>query len=171
MAAFKFCPQCASPLSRKSISGRDRRYCPNCGFIHFQDPKLAVGALVVNEGRVLLIRRAVAPRKGYWAVPSGFVEYDEQPREALAREVEEETGLLVQVGAVIDVYPNADPTKPGVFLLFEATPVGGTLAPGDDVSEAAWFTGEELPYEELAFQDIDRLRHLLQPAAGLKVGS
>lgn len=166
MAAFKFCPHCASPLSPKSISGRERGYCPNCGFIHFQDPKLAVGALVIDEGRVLLIRRAVPPRKGYWAVPSGFVEYDEQPREALAREVEEETGLQVRAGAVINVYPNADPAKPGVFLLFQAEPVGGTLAPGDDVSEAAWFTGENLPYEELAFQDMKRLRELLRRDSG-----
>ncbi len=162
MAAFKFCPQCAAPLTLRFFSGRERDYCPACGFIHFQDPKLAVGALVVNEGRVLLIRRAVPPRKGFWAVPSGFVEYDEQPREALTREVEEETGLCVEAGAVIDVYPNADPTKPGVFLLFEAGPVGGTLAPGDDVSEAAWFARDELPYDELAFQDVDRLRGLLR---------
>jgi 8-oxo-dGTP diphosphatase len=162
LAAFKYCPQCASPLSQRFFSGRERDYCPSCGFIHFRDPKLAVGALIINEGRVLLIRRAVPPRKGYWAVPSGFVEYDEQPRAALAREVEEETGLQVRVGAVIDVYPNADPTKPGVFLLFEADSVAGMPAPGDDVSEVAWFTGEELPYDDLAFQDMERLRELLR---------
>ncbi len=122
---------------------------------------MAVGALVLNEGRLLLIRRAVPPRKGFWAVPSGFVEYDEQPRQALAREVEEETGLRVEVGAVIDVYPNADPTKPGVFLLFTAQPVTGQLTPGDDVSEVAWFAEDDLPYDELAFQDVERLRKTL----------
>ncbi len=137
--------------------GRERAHCPACGFVHFQDPKLSVGGLVVADGRVLLIRRAVVPRIGFWAVPSGFVEYDEQPREALAREIEEETGLRTQVGRVIDVFPNASPDKPGVFLFFEATLLGGELRPGDDVSEARWFNREEMPWVEMAFAEMKAL--------------
>ena len=151
---FHFCPQCAHELERKDIFGRERAYCPACRFVHFQDPKLSVGGLVVEDVRVLLIRRAVIPRIGYWAVPSGFVEYDEQPRAALAREIEEETGLCTEVGRVIDVFPNADPEKPGVFLFFEARVTGGELQPGDDVSEARWFCQEEMPWEEMAFAEM-----------------
>ena len=112
---------------------------------------------MVEDGRVLLIRRAVVPRIGFWAVPSGFVEYDEQPREALAREIEEETGLRTQVGRVIDVFPNASPDKPGVFIFFEAALLGGELRPGDDVSEALWFGREEMPWAEMAFAETKAL--------------
>ena len=154
MPKFRYCPHCAHKLERKDLSGRERAYCPACRFVHFHDPKLSVGGLVVEDGRVLLIRRGVIPRIGYWAVPSGFVEYDEQPREALAREIEEETGLRTQVGRVIDVFPNADPEKPGVFLFFEANVTGGELQPGDDVSEARWFGREEMPWEEMAFAEM-----------------
>ena len=154
MPKFRYCPHCAHKLERKDLSGRERAYCPACRFVHFHDPKLSVGGLVVEDGRVLLIRRGVIPRIGYWAVPSGFVEYDEQPREALAREIEEETGLRTQVGRVIDVFPNADPDKPGVFLFFEANVTGGELQPGDDVSEARWFGRDEMPWEEMAFAEM-----------------
>lgn len=108
----------------------------------------------MDDGRVLLVRRAVIPRIGYWAVPSGFVEYNEQPRQALAREIAEETGLQVVVGRILDVFPNADAAKPGVFLFFEARLAGGELRPGDDVSEARWFAREEIPWDELAFEQM-----------------
>jgi ADP-ribose pyrophosphatase YjhB (NUDIX family) len=154
---FVFCPQCGRRLERRHLFGRERGYCPACGFIHFREPKLAVGALILQEGRILLIRRGVPPRSGFWAVPSGFVEYDEQPRAALAREITEETGLEVEVGRIIDVYPLADPTKQGVFLLFEAHPIGGTLQPGDDVLEVRWFLPDEAPWDAMAFAGLDEL--------------
>ncbi len=151
---FIYCPLCGHRLARGIRYGRERAYCPECGFIHFRDPKLAVGAVVVQNGRVLLVRRGVIPRIGYWAVPSGFVEYDEQPREALAREVEEETGLRVAVGRVLEAYRMADPNKQGVFLLFEAAVTGGELRPGDDVTEARWFGPEDAPWNALAFEHM-----------------
>ena len=154
MTVYRYCPLCGHELEIRHLFGADRGYCPACGFIHFRDPKLAVGALIVEDGRVLLVRRGVIPRKGYWAMPSGFVEYDEQPRPALAREIREETGLEAEVGRVIDVYPIADPNKKGVFLLFEARVTGCELRPGDDVSEARWFSIEDIPWEEMAFPQL-----------------
>lgn len=161
MTTFVYCPRCAHELERKHIFGRERAVCPACGFVHFREPKLAVGGLVTQAGRVLLIRRAVIPRIGFWAVPSGFVEHDEEPRMALAREIEEETGLRVEVGRVIEVYPNADPTKPGVFLLFAAHPTAGSLAPGDDVTEARWFGPDDVPWAELAFTQMNEVLRAL----------
>ncbi len=157
MTVFVYCPRCAHELVHHHVYGRERAVCPACGFIHFREPKLAVGGLVTQEDRVLLIRRAVIPRIGFWAVPSGFMEYDEEPRAALAREIEEETGLRAEVGRVIEVYPNADPTKPGVFLLFAAHPTGGGLAPGDDVTEARWFGPDDVPWDELAFAQMNEV--------------
>jgi len=155
MPPYRFCPMCAQPLAQQHAFGRVRPVCPACGWVHFQDPKLAVGALLQDEaGRVLLIRRAVIPRIGYWAVPSGFVEHDEQPRAALQREIAEETGIQAEIGRVIDLFPNADARKSGAFLLFEARPRGGELRPGDDVSAARWFGPEDAPWEELAFAPL-----------------
>ena len=120
MTEYIFCPRCAQRLARKQWMGSERSYCPACGFIHFRDPKVSVGVLLRDDDKILLVRRAVIPRIGYWAVPSGFVEYDEGAQEAAAREVLEETGLEVVVGRALDVYRNADPAKPGIFIIFEA---------------------------------------------------
>ncbi len=154
MDDFRFCPRCGHALSTKELFGAQRPWCPDCGYIVFRDPKLAVGALIVQDGRVLLVRRGVIPRKGFWAMPSGFVEYDEQPRPALAREIREETGLEAEIGRVLEVFPLADPNKKGVFLLFEARVIGGKLRPGDDVTEARWFPMDAIPWDEMAFPQL-----------------
>ncbi|NOZ71626.1 MAG: NUDIX domain-containing protein [Chloroflexi bacterium] len=116
---------------------------------------------MIDQGKVLLIRRNVIPRIGYWALPSGFVEYDEQPRPALQREVQEETGLLVEVGRILDVFALSDPRKQGVFLLFMAQLQSGKLQAGDDVSEVQWFRQSEIPWDEIAFP---QMREWLQRA-------
>jgi len=101
------------------------------------------------SGRLLLVQRAVGPGRGLWALPAGFVDADEDPRAAAAREALEETGLVVEVGAVVDVYPVPGPGGASFFLAFAARIVGGTLAAGDDALDARFFAADELP--ELAF--------------------
>ena len=154
---YRYCPYCGHPLERQFRFGAVRPVCPQCGFVHFCDPKLAVGALILQDDQILLVRRAVVPRKGYWAMPSGFVECDEQPRPALVREIQEETGLAARVGRLIDLFPIADPNKSGVFLLFEAHITGGTLQPGDDVDEVRWFPLDAIPWERMAFPQLQEL--------------
>ena len=151
MDDYRFCPRCGRPLTTKHLFGAKRPWCPSCGYIVFRDPKLAVGALIVQDGQMLLVKRGVIPRRGFWAMPSGFVEYDEQPRAALAREIREETGLEAVIGDVVEVFPMADPNKKGVFLLFEGRVTGGELKAGDDVTEARWFPLHNLPWQEIAF--------------------
>jgi ADP-ribose pyrophosphatase YjhB (NUDIX family) len=148
---YHFCPRCGKPLAVKHLYGSDRPWCPSCGYIVFRDPKLSVGGLIVQDGRVLLVRRGVIPRRGFWAMPSGFVEYDEQPRRALAREIREETGLEAIIGDVLEALPMADPNKKGVFLLFVGRVTGGELQAGDDVTEARWFPLDAIPWDEVAF--------------------
>ena len=154
MEEYNFCPRCGKPLSIKHLFGAKRPYCPHCGYIVFRDPKLAVGALIVDEGRVLLVRRGVIPRKTFWAMPSGFVEYDEQPRPALAREIREETGLEAEIGRVLEVFPISDPNKKGVFLLFEARVTGGDMQAGDDAMDVRWFPIDAIPWDEVAFPQL-----------------
>lgn len=153
MDDYRFCPRCGQPLATKHFFGAERPWCPSCGYIVFRDPKLAVGALIVQDGQMLLVKRGVIPRRGFWAMPSGFVEYDEQPRAALAREIREETGLEAVIGDVVEALPMADPNKKGVFLLFEGRVTGGELKAGDDVTEARWFPLNNLPWQEIAFPE------------------
>jgi ADP-ribose pyrophosphatase YjhB (NUDIX family) len=153
---YTFCPECRARLERRDAYGKQRNVCPECGFIHFRNP--GVGAAVVvrdDEGRVLMVRRAPgASRAGYWSIPAGFVDYGEEVRAAAARELEEETGLVAEIGAVAYVASNFhDPAKLTVGVWFDGTVVGGTLQAGDDADEVGWFALDDLP--DLAF-DTDR---------------
>ena len=158
------CTACGAPLDRTAAPVR----CTGCGRPHHDDPKVGVGVVVVQDGRLLLVRRGVGPGKGLWALPAGYVDAGEDPRAAAAREALEETGLVVEVGAVVDVYPG--PAVGGghgasFFLAFEAVLVGGELAAADDALDAGFFGLDELP--ELAFPSTrDAAARLLRPPTG-----
>jgi ADP-ribose pyrophosphatase YjhB (NUDIX family) len=116
----------------------------------YRDPKVGVGIVAHDaDGRILLVRRAVSPAEGRWALPAGFVDADEDPRETARREALEETGLEVIVGRVIDVYAGEPGSGVTFFLAFAAEIVGGHLHAGDDASEAGFFAADQLP--EIAF--------------------
>jgi ADP-ribose pyrophosphatase YjhB (NUDIX family) len=143
-------------MADRFVHGRARRACPSCDYIFFREPKLAVGALVEQDGQVLLVRRAVGPRLGSWCLPAGYVEYDEGPVAAAIREVREETGLTVRVTGLLAAYHiRSDPRGMGVILIYRALPVSGELSPGDDASEAAYFAPDDLPHD-LAFASTRR---------------
>lgn len=147
---FAYCPRCGTKMRTKQIMDKPRRVCPACGYVHFTDPKVGVGVAVVDEGRLLLVRRAMNPERGKWSLPAGFLDQGEDPRDTAAREVLEETGLIVAVEAVLDVFHNG-PEQSGasIFILYRARLVGGRLQAGDDADDAGFFTFDQLP--ELAF--------------------
>ena len=150
-----YCPQCGTPLVDREAYGRIRRVCPSCGLVFFRDLKVAVGALVRQDNQVLLVRRAVHPEKGKWALPAGYMEYDEEPRSAAQREIREETGLDVTIGPVLDVFPLHNPYVRGVIIVYDARPMGSPpdrLTADDDVDIARWFQVEEIPWDALAFE-------------------
>jgi ADP-ribose pyrophosphatase YjhB (NUDIX family) len=120
--------------------------------VHFRDPKVAAAVLLSDRDRVLLVQRAVDPRRGYWALPAGFVEVDELPDEAAAREALEETGLHVVVGDLLRIRRMTNPDKPGLLLTYRGQVIGGELQASDDVSAARWFSAAEIPWDELAFE-------------------
>jgi ADP-ribose pyrophosphatase YjhB (NUDIX family) len=150
----RFCSSCGGRLSEPA-GGRTPQTCGSCGRQHFRDPKVGVGVVVHDaDGRLLLVRRGVEPAAGKWALPAGFLDSGEDPREAARREAQEETGLDVMVGRVIDVYPGEPGSGVTFFLSFAAEVVGGELRAGDDATEVGFFARDALP--DLAFASTFR---------------
>ena len=164
---YSFCPMCATTLEWRDLGGRPRRACPACGFVHWVNPGVGAAAVVRDAaGRVLLVRRGVgATRAGLWSVPAGFVDAGEEIRAAARRELEEETGLVAEIGEVLQVASNFhDPAKPTVGVWFAAEVRGGTLRPGDDADAAEFFCLDDLP--DLAFPTDATLLARLRSAGG-----
>lgn len=148
---FKFCPGCAQELVEKYIENQNRQICSNCGYIHYKNPTPAAAVILVEENKVLLVKRKFEPKAGYWTLPAGFIEYDETAELAAQRETCEETGLEVKIVKLYDVLGSCEKfTTPVVLVVYIAKRVGGTLVPGDDAIEADFFSLDKLP-ENIAF--------------------
>lgn len=155
-ANFVYCPYCATALEVREIYRQQRPVCPTCRFIHFPDPKVAVIGLVTHGEQVLLIRRAMEPGKGKWALPGGYMDAGEMPAAALQRELLEEVGLPIKIGELLAIFPMVVASGPaqGIVLAYQAIPAHAeetTLLCDDDVCEAAWFTPANLP-TDLVFE-------------------
>lgn len=119
--------------------------------MEFKQPSLTVDAVIVKDGKIVLIKRKNDPFKGMWALPGGFVDYGERVEDATIREALEETSLEVELLALLGVYsaPDRDPRRHTVGVIYIAKPVGGELKAADDAAEAKWHDPAE-PVE-LAF--------------------
>lgn len=149
-ADFNFCPRCGHPLEVRQAAGALRPVCPSCGRIHFFDPKVAVGLLIEQAGRLLLVRRANDPERGKWSIPAGFVDAGEDPAQAAEREGQEETGLKVAVTGPVDVIARGGGNDGAdIFIVYRAVVIGGSLQPADDADRAEYFAPADMP--ELAF--------------------
>jgi ADP-ribose pyrophosphatase YjhB (NUDIX family) len=148
---INFCPNCGTRLVLSSVHGKERPNCPACGWVYFDDPKVAVAVLVEKEGKVLLTRRVYDPEKGKWSLPAGFMDAHEIPELAAERECREETGLQVIVTGLVDVQGGREhPSGADVFILYRAEIVGGELIAGDDADRVGFFARDDLP--PLAFK-------------------
>jgi 8-oxo-dGTP diphosphatase len=147
---FAFCPTCGSPNELQERDGRSRPVCTACGNITFLDPKLAVAALIVRDGQILLGKRGPGTRSpGKWSFPAGFVERGEQVEAAVAREVREETGLEIEPGNLFGLFSESGETV--VLAVYEAVVRNLAAVPvaADDLTALGWFPLDDLP--ELAF--------------------
>lgn len=146
-----YCPRCAQALVDRHDHGTLRPTCPECGYIWYRNPVPAAGVLLVEEGRILLVKRRFEPREGFWCLPAGFMESGEHPEVTAVRETREETGLTVRLTGLFGVYAGFDdPRVRAVLILYTAERDGGELEAGDDALEAGFFP-LEAPPDEIAF--------------------
>jgi ADP-ribose pyrophosphatase YjhB (NUDIX family) len=152
----KFCMLCGATLEDRTPEAdhRVRRVCPVCGFVHYRQPKIAAGVVVEQDGGVVLVRRSVDPRRGFWSFPCGFMEIDETLEETALRETREECGLEVALDGLLGTYSYVQSWHGGsvVVVAFHGRPVGGQLRAGDDADEARVVAVPEIPWNDLAFK-------------------
>ncbi len=157
---MKFCSDCGASVSKKIPAGdnRPRWVCDACGTIHYQNPKLVVGCIPEWEDRILLCRRAIEPRHGFWTVPAGFMENGETTAAGAARETLEEANARVDNLTLYAVYniPHIDQ----VYMLFRATLLDLDFHPGEETLETRLVAESDVPWDDLAFITVrNTLRH------------
>jgi len=154
---MKFCSHCGSDQIGFSIpegDNRPRYWCPDCQTIHYQNPKIVVGAVPIWEGKVLLCKRSIEPRKGYWTLPAGYMENGETLQEGAARETWEEACATVAISDLYTVFNL--PHINQVYVFFLGKLEDGKYDVGEESSDAGLFGLDEIPWEELAFPVVGR---------------
>lgn len=148
---MKFCSQCGQTLQQRIPPGDDRlRFvCGHCEAIHYQNPRLIVGCLPLHGERVLLCRRAIEPRKGFWTLPAGFMENGETTLDGALRETWEEARARVESAELYRIFDL--PYINQVYMFYRADVLDGEFGVGPESLEAELFLEHEIPWRELAF--------------------
>ena len=148
----KFCYYCGTGLIKKRYEGRLRLFCENCHEPLYENPIPATCIVVVDsQGRVLLVKRSVEPKKGFWCLPGGFMELDETPEHAALRELSEETGLMGRIDMLLGVSTNPSALYRTVLMVgYLVTSYTGSITAGDDAIDVNFFHFNELP--DIAFE-------------------
>ncbi|HVS41357.1 MAG TPA: NUDIX domain-containing protein [Candidatus Dormibacteraeota bacterium] len=142
----RFCPRCATELGERDVEGKLLPACDACDYIAFRDPKVvAVTVLSDGPGGIWLIRRGIEPRVGEWALPGGYVDYDEHPRAAARRECQEEIGCEVEIDRLVGVHHANLVTAGVVIVAYAGRIVAGTPRACPEVLEVRRFALDELP--------------------------
>jgi ADP-ribose pyrophosphatase YjhB (NUDIX family) len=152
---MKFCSECGAAVELRlpADDTRPRYICTICTTIHYQNPKLVIGAIPEwEDGRILLCRRAIEPRRGFWTLPAGFMENGETTTEAAARETLEEANARIAVGELYSMYNL--PHINQVHLLFRARLLDMDFFPGQESLEVELVEERDIPWDELAFRPV-----------------
>ena len=151
---MKFCPNCASPVVKRVPPGDSlpRWVCDACGEIHYQNPKLVVGTIPEWDGRLLLCRRAIEPRYGYWTLPAGFMENDETPGQSALRETLEEAGARIALDAPFSMISVTHVNQ--VHLFYRARLLDLEFRPGEESLEVALVEETQVPWKDIAFRTV-----------------
>ena len=141
-------------MSRVLKEGEPARLvCSACGFVFYLDPKVAACAICIVDGGIVLLRRGIQPQFGKWVFPGGFVDRGESLPQAAVRETFEEVGLRVSVTGVVDIY--SYPGEDVVVVVYAADVIGGELQVGDEAEDVTAFPPEQIPWDDLAFDEHD----------------
>ena len=169
-AEQSYCPKCAAKLRVEIPEGDNKlRYiCTGCAAVLYENPKLVVGCVAEYEGSILLCKRAIKPRLGYWTVPAGFMEIGETLEQAATRETFEEACAKVTLGsllAVVDVIHAGQ-----VHVFFRGKLENGEFAAGDESLDTKLYASNEIPWDEIAFPSgvIALKQYLAQREAGIE---
>jgi len=148
---MKYCSNCGGSISRKipHDDNRERAVCDDCGHVHYRNPLIVVGCVAERNGRVLLCKRAIEPRYGYWTVPAGFMELGETVAGGAARETLEEACATVELG---HLFACVDVVDAGQVHLFYTGKLVGDYGVGEETLEVGLFAEDEIPWDDIAFQ-------------------
>lgn len=165
---MRFCSACGAgvQLIRPEGDERDRHVCPSCATIHYLNPKIVVGAVCTLGDRLLLCRRAIEPRAGFWTIPAGWMENGETAEEGAAREAWEEARARIAIEGLIAVY--SIPRIDQVQILYRARLLDAAVSPGPESLDVRLVGWDEIPWDELAFPSVHWvLRRAMElPATG-----
>jgi len=151
---MKFCSSCGNRLAEKVPRNDDRRrhVCCGCGTVHYQNPKIVTGCLPVWKDSVLLCKRAIEPRSGYWTVPAGFMELDETVEQGAIRETWEEARARVELLAPYSMFNLVHVNQ--LYIIFRARLTDLDFRPGPESEDVRLFPEREIPWDNLAFQTV-----------------
>ncbi|HXQ64099.1 MAG TPA: NUDIX hydrolase [Steroidobacteraceae bacterium] len=152
---MKYCSECGQPVEVRVPDGDHlpRYVCPACKAIHYQNPKLVVGCVVEYQGRILLCKRAIEPRLGYWTIPAGFMENDETLQAAAARESWEEALARVEIGSLLAVVNVVHARQ--VHVMFRARLLVPGFGVGHESLEVGLYQPEDIPWPQIAFPSVE----------------
>jgi len=147
-------PPNAGPSIRTVPDGDtvERLVCPDCGFINYENPKIVVGSVACWRGRILLCRRAIPPRKGYWTLPAGYLELNESAAEGALREAREEACAELEIRALLAVY--SIPRISQIQIIYLADLVTPDIAAGPESADVALFEPAAIPWDDIAFPSV-----------------
>jgi ADP-ribose pyrophosphatase YjhB (NUDIX family) len=160
---MNFCSQCGQPVTLRVPEGDHlpRHVCTACGTVHYQNPKIVAGCVPEHEGRILLCRRAIEPRRGYWTIPAGFMENGETTQEAARRESIEEALAEVEIGSLLAVVHVLHADQ--VHVMFRARLPKPEFGAGAESLEVMLCDEESIPWRDIAFRSVDfALRRYLE---------
>lgn len=160
---MNFCPTCGQPVTLKIPDGDHlpRHVCTACGTIHYQNPRIIAGCVIEVEGRILLCKRAIEPRHGYWTVPAGFMENGESVQQAAAREAMEEALAQVRIGSLLAIINVLRAHQ--VHIMFRAGLTHPDFGVGPESLETRLYQESEIPWPDIAFLSVEfALRRYLE---------
>lgn len=131
---------------------RQRRVCTDCGFVDYENPKVVVGSVVHADGRILMCRRAIEPRAGFWTLPAGYLEQHETAADGAIREAWEEARARIVIDGLLAVYSITRISQ--VQLIFRARLAAPGIAPGPESLEVALYRWPDIPWDALAFPSV-----------------